>query len=152
MCSVDTQLKAFWEQEELLESRTLTTEETACEQFFKKNCYRSPDGRYTFALPFRSQILGKSPPTFCHSDFSALKRLKQVESKFVKEPNFASEYRKFMDEYESLGHMVNMGPYPQSIQPYGYFLPHHGVIRESSSTTKLRVVFDGSSKSPSFLA
>nr|XP_033204870.1 uncharacterized protein LOC117165663 [Bombus vancouverensis nearcticus] len=26
----------------------------------------------------------------------------------------------------------------------GYFLPHHGVIKESSQTTKLRVVFDGS--------
>lgn len=33
-----------------------------------------------------------------------------------------------MDEYESLGHMVNIGPYPQSIHPYGYFLPHHGVV------------------------
>lgn len=30
-----------------------------------------------------------------------------------------------------------------------YFLPYHGVIRESSLTTKLRVVFDGSADSSS---
>ncbi|XP_033363073.1 uncharacterized protein LOC117241211 [Bombus vosnesenskii] len=33
----------------------------------------------------------------------------------------------------------------------GYFLPHHGVIKESSQTTKLRVVFDGSNHHWSFI-
>jgi len=28
-----------------------------------------------------------------------------------------------------------------------YYLPHHGVVQESTTTTKLRVVFDGSAKS-----
>lgn len=53
-----------------------------------------------------------------------------------------------MNEYEELGHMEKVGPYPQSIEANGYFLHHHGVVRQSSSTTKLRVVFDGSSKRP----
>lgn len=30
--------------------------------------------------------------------------------------------------------------------PSGYFLPHSGVIREKSATTKLRIVFDGSAR------
>ena len=28
-----------------------------------------------------------------------------------------------------------------------FFMPHHGVLKETSSTTKLRVVFNGSEKS-----
>ncbi|XP_073827101.1 uncharacterized protein [Musca autumnalis] len=146
LCTLDTQLKTFWEQGELIEPRKMTTEEVACEA----NCSRGSDWRYTVALPFKAQILGNTPPKYCHTDFCALKRLKQVESKFVNNSTYASEYRKFMEEYESLGHMTKIGTYPDSIEPNGYFLPHRGVIRESSSTTKLRVVFDGSSKRPPY--
>ena len=34
----------------------------------------------------------------------------------------------------------------------GYYLPHHAVIKRSSSTTQLRVVFDGSLKSATGLS
>jgi len=36
---------------------------------------------------------------------------------------------------------------PENIpeSPYAFYLPHHGVKREQSFTTKLRVVFNGSS-------
>ncbi|XP_076301718.1 uncharacterized protein LOC143219726 [Lasioglossum baleicum] len=49
-----------------------------------------------------------------------------------------------LDEYLELNHMeLATGIRENSIK---YYLPHHGVFRESSTTTKLRVVFNGSSK------
>ncbi|XP_074101282.1 uncharacterized protein LOC141528902 [Cotesia typhae] len=53
-----------------------------------------------------------------------------------------------MQEYETLGHMVAVpkdAPEPQ----HPYYLPHHGVLREQSTSTKLRVVFNGSCKTTS---
>lgn len=50
-----------------------------------------------------------------------------------------------MREYLELGHMTKIDTYTS---PH-YFLPHHGVFRENSTTTKLRVVFDASAKTTS---
>jgi hypothetical protein len=55
-----------------------------------------------------------------------------------------------MKEYEKLGHMEPV------IQQEGnnpcYFLPHHPVFKDTSSTTKTRVVFDGSAKTSNGLS
>ncbi|XP_059219534.1 uncharacterized protein LOC131995236 [Stomoxys calcitrans] len=150
MCSLDSLLKAFWEQEELVEKRASTQEDNLCEEYFRRTYSRGKDGRYTVALPFKSELYGKEAPKFSHTDFLALKRLKSMEDRFDRDNGLALQYRSFMAEYESLGHMRNIGIYPQALRQHGYFLPHHGVLRESSSTTKLRVVFDGSSKRPPY--
>jgi len=55
-----------------------------------------------------------------------------------------------MAEYEQLGHMTPV--IVQKATSPCYYLPHHPVIRDSSTTTKTRVVFDGSAKSSSGLS
>lgn len=51
-----------------------------------------------------------------------------------------------MDEYLSLGHMEIVEPEERDIYMQHNYLPHHAVIKESSITTKLRVVFDAACK------
>ncbi|XP_066157659.1 uncharacterized protein [Euwallacea fornicatus] len=52
-------------------------------------------------------------------------------------------YVKFMQDYLNFGHMTKV---VDEVQPpkHVYYLPHHGVLKKDSMTTKLRVVFDGS--------
>ncbi|XP_018368325.1 PREDICTED: uncharacterized protein LOC108764537 [Trachymyrmex cornetzi] len=55
-----------------------------------------------------------------------------------------------MREYEELGHMTNV---KETSHDYStFYMPHHGVLRPASASTKLRMVFDGSLKSDSGLS
>ena len=51
-----------------------------------------------------------------------------------------------MEVYLKLGHM-ELIPESEYAKKEAYYFPHHAVLREYSSTTKFRVVFDASSKS-----
>ena len=53
-----------------------------------------------------------------------------------------------MEEYISLGHMTRCDDDTNE----GYYLPHHAVIKESSETTRVRVLFDGSAKTTTGLS
>lgn len=63
-----------------------------------------------------------------------------------KKPLLYDMYKSFMAEYQSLGHMSEC---IVDSRIKGYFIPHHGILRENSTTTKLRVVFNASSSTSS---
>lgn len=54
-----------------------------------------------------------------------------------------------MNEHIKLGHMSLL---PLSIQSDGYFMPHHAIFKNSSNTTRLRVVFEASNESSNGLS
>ena len=51
-----------------------------------------------------------------------------------------------MKEYETLGHMSEIPVSKCSDNEKHYYLPHHAVLKEDRTTTKLRVVFGGPAK------
>ncbi|CAF4853888.1 unnamed protein product [Pieris macdunnoughi] len=138
---VDQLLRQFWEINEYSPNvKPLSKPEMQCEEHFKKTHTRNTDGRYEVRLPFKDE----DAPNLGNSRQLALKRLLQMENKFKRRPEFHEEYCKFMRQYESLGHMEVVPETEKKNR--AYHLPHHAVLRASSLTTKLRVVFDGSAK------
>ena len=99
------------------------------------------------SLPFKpndSRTLGQSKNR-------AVARLLSIEKTFIKDQTFHQNYKQFIEEYINLGHAQLCSPLSSQdiIHTKHYYIPYQAVIRESSSTTKLRVVFDASSKTTS---
>ncbi|XP_058447612.1 uncharacterized protein LOC131427994 [Malaya genurostris] len=136
---LDSRLERFWEIENFDDGKAYTSDEQVCEEHFKKTVFRGSDGRYTVRLPFRQEMLSLIGDSYT----PALRRFLSMEKKFAENEDLRQEYCRFMDEYSRLGHMEVISRASCSPQ---YFLPHHAIHRPESSTTKIRVVFDGSSR------
>lgn len=144
--AVEDKLERFWTIEQCEpKSKLLTKEEKFCEDLYQQTTKRDESGRYIVDLPFKDNIkqLGNNLP-------NAIQRFKYLESRFKKDEDFYIKYKKFIDEYENLKHMREVKDVNSSLN--SYYLPHHGVIKSDSTTTKLRVVFDASCKSQSGLS
>lgn len=153
-------LTKFWVQEESPHalSAQLSSEEEHCEAHFINTFSRSSTGKYIVRLP-----IVPSPKPLGESINVALRCLKSMLKRLSKDPKLDKLYKDFMSEYEVLGHM-RLAPdaltniesskiweertSKQSDSPI-YYLPHHGVLREQSLSTKLRVVFNGSAQTSS---
>lgn len=125
--------------------KAYTAEEQQCETHFKSTYRRNPEGRYVVRLPVRREML----PLIGETWGAAARRLSAVEKRFRTDTSFRSSYVQFMEEYKQLGHMEEVQTRVALPQ---FFLPHHAICRPDSSTTKTRVVFDGSCKSSNHLS
>ncbi|XP_076659820.1 uncharacterized protein LOC143363084 [Halictus rubicundus] len=143
---LSTLVRRFWEQEELQDAHTtLTAEERECEDHYAATHSRTPEGRYQVRLPFQ-----KAGVISSGSRTAAWRALRRMEQRFEREEDFRRLYGDFLREYETLGHMSPAGEPPAG--QAAHYLPHHGVLKPTSTTTKLRVVFNGSWSSPAQLS
>lgn len=127
--------------EEISSEPALSEEDERCEQHFIKTHERDSDGRYIVRLPFKN-----GPPIEVGSSReTAALLLSKLEQRLQKNPDVANQYAEFLREYNSMGHMESVSDNIETNFPPVY-IPHHPVLRESSSTTKLRVVFNASCK------
>lgn len=110
--------------------------EDKAEHHFMTTYSHSPTGRFIVRLP-----LSQSPQVLGDSKLMARKRFFALEKRLASNPVMVDQYMTFMAEYLALGHMELAD---LSFQGPKYYLPHHAVLKTDSTTTKLRVVFDGS--------
>ncbi|KAL0841162.1 hypothetical protein ABMA28_014908 [Loxostege sticticalis] len=121
-------LTRFWELDTVAAKHSLSPEERACEQSFLLNTTRKEDGRFVVTMPL------KEDPSVLGDSFQQAKcRFLSLERRFNRDPDFKEMYFTFLLEYEHLGHMTeNKEPSANCLpQSPNYFMPHHGVIRES---------------------
>nr|CAI5818359.1 unnamed protein product [Callosobruchus analis] len=144
---LNMQLEQFWKLEEASRNIVYSKEEQECEEYFAKNYKRNDQGRFQVALPLKDNYIKLG-----ESETQAISRFHKLEKRFHQDTNFKSEYCKFMSEYEQLGHMTRIEADMLKQDCLNYYLPHHGVIKESSTTTKLRVVYDASAKTTAGLS
>lgn len=130
-------MNKFWRIEEGSTELHRSLEEIAAEEHFAATFRRTPEGRYVVALPFRKNLdqLGES-----HA--RALKRFRSLDIKLASNPELKKQYTAVIQEYLDLGHMS----LDKDIKLPGFYVPHHAVFKETSQTTKVRIVFDGSAK------
>ncbi|XP_055590539.1 uncharacterized protein LOC129742636 [Uranotaenia lowii] len=135
--SLEVCLKRFFHQEELTEPETVTTEEERFEEHFQRTYRRNEDGRFVVQLPFCESVShlegSRSLPS---------KRNLIMEKNLLQNPD--------LREYQTLGHCreVKEDDDPPGLQ--AYILSHHCILKPSSCSTNLRVVFDGTAKATAF--
>ncbi|XP_077256688.1 uncharacterized protein LOC143894368 [Temnothorax americanus] len=144
--SIDAAVEQFWRLEDVPEHPPRSEEDQRCIEFFEKTTYRDHPGRFVVSYPFASGL-----PTFVDSRPIAVNRLRALERRFKSNPDVRQSYNAFMQDYLDSGHMTIAS---EAAPPDGrvYYLPHHGVHKLDSTTTKLRVVFDASAKGPNGLS
>ncbi|XP_054745714.1 uncharacterized protein LOC129250098 [Anastrepha obliqua] len=140
---LDKLLERFWAIEDIpaSSSSTLSSDELECESYFSSTTHRCPvTNKFIVRLPFRDE-----PHHLGSSEETAGKRMFSLESKLNQNSNLRRDYNEFMEEYINMKHMI---PFNLEYSPRNRlnYIPHHGVTKLDSSTTKLRVVFDASCK------
>jgi len=97
------------------------------------------EGRYIVRLSFNN---GR-PISLDESRSVVISRLSRMEQRLVRDPINASEHGDFLAEYENFFNMTKSLP-TEIIKPDQHYIPHHAVLRDSGTTTGLRVIFNAS--------
>ncbi|XP_077259746.1 uncharacterized protein LOC143896075 [Temnothorax americanus] len=138
--SLDASLSRFWQLDEIISVPPYSQEDKRCEELFAQTTRRDASGRFVVSYPFK-----RDKPCFVGTRQVALNRFRALERRFKLDAEFKLNYNKFMQDYLNNGYMKLIErPFP--VDGPVFYLPHHGVVKSDSTTTKLRVVFDASAK------
>jgi hypothetical protein len=130
---LETALRSFWEIEEVARPPPKDPDDLISEKHFLATHSRDSSGRYQVALPFKPSCspLGSNRGAVFRNYLSLERRMQRIPEQY-------SAYQAFMQDYVQSKHM-QVAPSPAK-----YVIPHHCVHKITSSSTKLRVVFNAS--------
>ena len=138
----DVEIKKFWELETMgvmpKEKVNHTLRGPICDKF--KENLQFKDNQYTVSLLWkenRSNLINNYP--------LALKRYNSLNKFLDSKPDLKEKYFDVFKQYESESKIKECDQIISDNEVF--YLPHFPVVKESSSSTKVRPVFDGSAKS-----
>nr|XP_054933975.1 uncharacterized protein LOC129388030 [Dermacentor andersoni] len=139
---ISRQLRSFWQLEHLgiVNDTQLTAKEDSVLRAFEETITQK-NGRYQVALPWK-----ENASDLTDNKSIASHRLHSLTAKLLRHEETVLDYDQAIRNYLQAGHAEEANELGES--PLGpiYYMPHRGVVRPGSETTKLRVVFDASSK------
>ncbi|XP_075158073.1 uncharacterized protein LOC142231346 [Haematobia irritans] len=142
-CTLEKQLRRFWEVEDVPQQPMLSQADSFCEALYTETTTRDEDGRYIVALPFRPEFL-EGYRILGDSRALAERQFLRNEARLLKNVEQKSMYDSVLYQYEELGHMEKLMQPVSADSSKHYYLPHHAVMKPDSVTTKVRVVFNAS--------
>lgn len=132
-------LEKLWELDQVPEAPTLSPENVQVVKQFN-DTYNRINGRFSVSLPRVSD-----PPSLGDTRRQALSRL-YANERTLRAKDELSAFSAVLREYLDLGHAEVIPRNEIDVTPHCY-LPVHGVFKETSTTTKVRAVFDASARS-----
>lgn len=133
---LERRLRCFWDLDSL---GILDKEEDVYDQFHQM--VEFSDGRYSVCLPWKDPLM--SLPTKYEL---CLKRLRSLVKRLRENPILFGQYNQVIRDQVDQG-IVEVVPQPEELDgDQVHYLPHHAEIKHSSTTTKVRVVYDASAK------
>ncbi|XP_075529865.1 uncharacterized protein LOC142563199 [Dermacentor variabilis] len=136
------QLKSFWQLEHIgiVDEGEADVEDNQVLRKFRENV-SSNNCRYQVSLPWK-----ENAGDLADNKATAFSRLRSLTTKLMGNNDLMRDYDQAIRNYLQAGHAEEANELGES--PLGpiYYMPHRGVVRPGSETTKLRVVFDASSK------
>ncbi|XP_028415550.1 uncharacterized protein LOC114538622 [Dendronephthya gigantea] len=131
------QLQKLWD----LETLGIRDNEPTTESKFMEDISFNGN-QYEVKLPFREEH-----PLLPDNHVGSVKRLNSLLTRLKANPNLLQEYDNIIKDQIKSGVVE---PADDVLVPVGkvHYLPHREVVREDKNTTKVRVVYDASAKSP----
>ena len=133
-------IRSFWDLESIgISPKESVSEVDKCVTNFERDITWS-HGRYEVTLPWKDQR-----PILLENESLARKRLSSLSRRLDKDPPLKLRYNQVLHDLETTG-IIEEVKGDESPSGDVFYLPHHPVVKEASTTTKVRPVFDASAQ------